>query len=65
MDRVERRRLMYRGFGLFAVILGVSGAANASVMLIAGASVVDEAPLLVPALILLGLGGWLWWKSRA
>ncbi|MBA4000562.1 hypothetical protein [Brevundimonas sp.] len=65
MDPAERRRLMYRGFGLFAVILGLSGATNASVMLFAGASLADEARLLVPALILLGLGGWLWWKSRA
>ena len=65
MDRAERRRLMYRGFGLFAVILGLSGATNATVMLVAGAPLADEARLLVPALILLGLGGWLWWKSRA
>ncbi|MEH6664158.1 MAG: hypothetical protein V7678_04855 [Brevundimonas sp.] len=65
MDRAERRRLMYRGFGLFAVILGLSGATNAAVMLVAGAAPADEARLLAPALILLGLGGWLWWKSRA
>lgn len=65
MDPAERRRLMYRGFGLFAVILGLSGATNASVMLAAGAPLADEAQLLVPALLLVGLGGWLWWKSRA
>lgn len=65
MDPAERRRLMYRGFGLFAVILGLSGATNASVMLAAGAPLVEEAQLLVPALLLVGLGGWLWWKSRA
>ena len=65
MDRAERRRLMYRGLGLFAVILGLSVAANATVMLVAGAPLTDEARLLVPALVLLGLGGWLWWKSRA
>lgn len=65
MDRVDRRRLMYRGFGLFAVVLGLSAATNATVMLVAGAALADEARLLVPALILLGLGGWLWRKSRA
>jgi hypothetical protein len=65
VDPAERRRLMYRGFGLFAVILGLSGATNASVMLVSGAPLADEAQLLVPALLLLGLGGWLWWKSRA
>lgn len=65
MNALERRRLMYRGFGLFAVIFGLSGATNATVMLVAGAPLADEARLLVPALILLGLGGWLWWKSRA
>ena len=52
-------------FGLFAVILGLSVATNATVMLVAGAPLTDEARLLVPALVLLGLGGWLWWKSRA
>ena len=65
MDRAERRRLMYRGFGLFAVILGLSVATNAAVMLGAGAPLAEEARLLVPSLVLLGLGGWLWWKSRA
>jgi hypothetical protein len=65
VNPAERRRLMYRGFGLFAVILGLSGATNASVMLVSGAPLVDEAQLLVPALLLVGLGGWLWWKSRA
>ena len=65
MNALERRRLMYRGFGLFAVILGLSVAANATVMLIAGAPLAEEARLLVPSLVLLGLGGWLWWKSRA
>ena len=39
--------------------------ANATVMLIAGAPLAEEARLLVPSLVLLGLGGWLWWKSRA
>ncbi|MFN3537461.1 MAG: hypothetical protein ACK4Y4_08455 [Brevundimonas sp.] len=65
MDPAERRSLMYRGFGLFAVILGLSVGTNATVMLVAGAPLADEARLLVPALILLSLGGWLWWKSRA
>ena len=65
MNALERRRLMYRGFGLFAVILGLSGATNATVMLIAGAPLAEEVRLLIPALILLGLGGWLWRKSRA
>lgn len=65
MTPSERRRLMYRGFGLFAVVLGLSALANAAVMLFAGASPADEAWLLIPALILLGLGGWLWWSSRA
>lgn len=65
MDPTERRRLMHRGVGVFALILGLSALANASVMLFTGASLVQEAWLLVPALILIGLGGWLWWKSRA
>lgn len=65
MDQAERRRLMYRGFGLFAVILGLSVGTNATVMLVAGAPPAQEARLLIPALILLGLGGGLWWKSRA
>ena len=65
MDRSERRRLMHRGFGLFAVILGLSVLANVSVMLFAGASVLNEAKFWFPALILLGLGSWLWRKSRA
>jgi hypothetical protein len=65
MDRADRRRLMYRGFGLFAVILGLSGIANSSVMLAVGAPLADEARLLAPAMILLGLGGWLMWRSRA
>ena len=65
MNALERRRLMYRGFGLFAVILGLSVATNATVMLIAGAPLAEEVRLLIPALILLGLGGWLWRKSRA
>ena len=41
MDRAERRRLMYRGFGLFAVILGLSVATNATVMLVAGAPLAE------------------------
>lgn len=64
MDAAQRRRLMHRGVGVFALILGLSALANASVMLFTGASLVQEAGLLVPAVILIGLGGWLWWKSR-
>lgn len=64
-DPTERRRLMHRGVGVFALILGVSALANASVMLFTGASLAQEAWLLVPAVILIGLGGWLWWKSGA
>jgi len=64
-DPTERRRLVHRGIGVFALILGLSALANASVMLFTGASLVQEAWLLAPALILIGLGGWLWWKSRA
>lgn len=65
LSPVERRRLRRRGAGLFALILGLSLLANASVMLFGrGASVVEEAPFLIPALALIGLGVWLWRRSR-
>ncbi|MFN4287587.1 MAG: hypothetical protein ACK4E3_03725 [Brevundimonas sp.] len=57
----DRARILRRGAGVFAFILGVSFLANSAVMLMGGRGrLSDELLYIVPGLILLGLGLWLW-----
>lgn len=56
----DKRRALRRVAGVVLVALGLYFLSNATVMLVGGRSgLTDEAPWLIPGLVLLGTGGWL------
>ena len=56
----DRRRALRRVAGVVLLALGLYFLSNSAVMLFGGRSgLADEAPWLIPGLVLAGAGGWL------